>query len=133
MMPQSQHFSMTTTAGAGLERMVNRRGHRIELGEIECALSRHEDIESAAVVVRMADHDVLIVAFLVLRRGRNMSQIAMKRHCAATLPLSMVPDSFVFSSALPRTSTDKVDYQALSRSLEEKTTALSTQPDSTTS
>ena len=36
----------------------------------------------------------------------------MKTFCAA-LPSYMNPDAFLFLEALPRTSTDKVDYQAL--------------------
>jgi amino acid adenylation domain-containing protein len=103
------------------DRMVKRRGHRIELGEVECALARHEDVEAAAVVARSDDSGVSIAAFLVPRPGARASQIAMRRACATTLPASMVPDLLVFATSLPRTSTDKVDYQALARSLEERT------------
>lgn len=102
------------------DRMVKRRGHRIELGEIECALGRHEDVESAAVVARSDERGTTIAAFLALRPGRKGSLIAMKRHCAGALPASMVPDEVHFTPSLPRTSTDKVDYQALARLLEEK-------------
>jgi acyl-CoA synthetase (AMP-forming)/AMP-acid ligase II len=37
----------------------------------------------------------------------------MKRFCAERLPLYMVPDRFSWHDALPKTSTDKVDYQRL--------------------
>jgi L-proline---[L-prolyl-carrier protein] ligase len=37
----------------------------------------------------------------------------MKTFCAANLPAYMVPDAFRFTEAIPRTSTDKVDYQRL--------------------
>ena len=37
----------------------------------------------------------------------------MKRFCAEVLPNYMSPDAFVFIDALPRTSTDKIDYQRL--------------------
>jgi acyl-CoA synthetase (AMP-forming)/AMP-acid ligase II len=37
----------------------------------------------------------------------------MKRFCAENLPVYMVPDLFVFRDLLPKTSTDKVDYQKL--------------------
>ena len=37
----------------------------------------------------------------------------MKTFCAAQLPAYMSPDRFVFHDRLPRTSTDKVDYQTL--------------------
>jgi acyl-CoA synthetase (AMP-forming)/AMP-acid ligase II len=37
----------------------------------------------------------------------------MKRFCAQHLPLYMIPDVFAWQDALPRTSTDKLDYQRL--------------------
>ncbi len=39
--------------------------------------------------------------------------IEMKRFCAENLPLYMVPDQFIWCDSLPKTSTDKVDYQRL--------------------
>ena len=37
----------------------------------------------------------------------------MKRFCAEHLPLYMVPDRINWLTALPKTSTDKIDYQRL--------------------
>jgi hypothetical protein len=42
----------------------------------------------------------------------------LKRFCHEHLPGYMSPDAFIFLPRLPRTSTAKVDYQALCRSLE---------------
>jgi acyl-coenzyme A synthetase/AMP-(fatty) acid ligase len=96
------------------DRMVKRRGYRIELGEIEAALYRHEGVrEAAAVAGRDAAGDVRITAYLALREGAVAGTVAMKRYCAEALPLYMVPDAFEFRPSLPKTSTDKVDYQAL--------------------
>ena len=39
--------------------------------------------------------------------------IKMKQFCAEQLPAYMIPDEFAFRSSLPKTSTDKVDYQRL--------------------
>ena len=39
----------------------------------------------------------------------------MKSFCAQHLPSYMSPDVFLFLEAFPRTSTDKVDYQGLTR------------------
>jgi amino acid adenylation domain-containing protein len=97
------------------DRMVKKRGHRIELGEIESALHRHDDIESAAVVATSGDDGVEIAAFVAVKPGRKASIIAMKRHCTIHLPHYMVPDRVSFVDAMPRTSTDKVDYQGLAR------------------
>ncbi len=37
----------------------------------------------------------------------------MKRFCAEHLPLYMIPDRFIWLDELPKTSTDKIDYQRL--------------------
>ena len=102
------------------DRMVKRRGFRIELGEIERALYLHPAVEEAAVVaVSDADAGVRIAAFLRCHAGEPApSIIDLKSYCATRLPTYMSPDRFVFSERLPRTSTDKIDYQALAGQLQ---------------
>jgi amino acid adenylation domain-containing protein len=96
------------------DRMVKRRGHRVELGEIEAGLYRHDQIREAAVVAKSdGDGGVRIRAFVAMKDGRTGSVIALKQFSAAQLPASMIPDDFVFLDALPKTSTDKTDYQRL--------------------
>jgi len=96
------------------DRMVKRRGYRIELGEVESGLYRHPQIAEAAVVAtKDAEGAVRIKAFVAMRDGAAQSLVELKRFCAQTLPMQMIPDSFVFCDALPKTSTDKVDYQRL--------------------
>jgi non-ribosomal peptide synthetase component F len=97
------------------DRMVKKRGYRIELGEIESALYRHEGVERAAVIAKADDAGLSIAAFIAMKPAHKKSIIAMKRHCTTYLPHYMVPDSITFVSALPTTSTDKVDYQGLKR------------------
>jgi amino acid adenylation domain-containing protein len=100
------------------DRMVKRRGYRIELGEIERALYLHPRLREVAVVsVPDADSGVRIVAFLSCREGAPPSIIELKTFCAGKLPVYMSPDRFIFEQRLPRTSTDKVDYQALKGAL----------------
>jgi acyl-coenzyme A synthetase/AMP-(fatty) acid ligase len=95
--------------------MVKRHGYRIELGEIEVALYRHPDIEQAAVIgVPQAD-GVMIHAYLTTKSRSPLSIIALKQFCHGNLPSYMSPDRFVFLPFLPRTATDKVDYQQLLR------------------
>jgi len=96
------------------DRMVKRRGYRIELGEIERALYLHSRVREAAVISATdQDGGVKIVACLSCHDGQNPSIIDMKTFCASHLPAYMSPDRFAFLERLPRTSTDKVDYQAL--------------------
>ena len=95
------------------DRMIKRRGYRIEPGEIEAALHRHPEVVEAAVLGRTdAAGKVVITAHLACRT-EPLSVIALKRWCSENLPLYMIPDRFSFHDALPKTSTDKVDYQML--------------------
>jgi amino acid adenylation domain-containing protein len=102
------------------DRMVKRRGFRIELGEIERALYLHPAVEEAAVVaVSDADAGMRIVAFLRCHADQDAPSIVeLKTYCAARLPAYMSPDRFIFQERLPKTSTDKIDYQALNRQLQ---------------
>jgi acyl-coenzyme A synthetase/AMP-(fatty) acid ligase len=94
--------------------MVKKRGYRIELGEIEACLYQMGDIKEVGVIaVPDAEQGLKIKAFFSTRGETRPSIIALKAFCAQRLPVYMVPDLFVFQNALPRTSTDKVDYQAL--------------------
>jgi amino acid adenylation domain-containing protein len=96
------------------DRMVKRRGYRIELGEIERALYLHQRVREAAVIAASdAEAGVRITAFLSCDAGAAPSIIELKTFCAAHLPPYMSPDRFVVRERLPRTSTDKIDYQAL--------------------
>lgn len=101
------------------DRMVKRRGYRIELGEIERALYLHPQIHEAAVVaISDPDGTVRIVAFVSCDEGAPAPTIIeLKAFCASKLPSYMSPDRFVFQKALPKTSTDKIDYQTLKHEL----------------
>ena len=96
------------------DRMVKRRGYRVELGEIEAGLYQHPLIKEAAVIARPDEESgVKITAFVTCREAKRPSLIEMKRFCSQQLPLYMLPDSFNWQDALPKTSTDKIDYQRL--------------------
>jgi acyl-CoA synthetase (AMP-forming)/AMP-acid ligase II len=56
---------------------------------------------------------VKIKAYLSLKGEERPSMIELKQFCIARLPRYMVPDLFGILPALPRTSTDKINYQAL--------------------
>jgi amino acid adenylation domain-containing protein len=95
------------------DRMIKKRGYRIELGEIEAALYRHPSIKEAAVLAFPDDNGVPIKAFTSTRDGSRLSMIELKKFCSENLPLYMVPDLFFCLESLPKTSTDKIDYQKL--------------------
>ena len=96
------------------DRMVKKRGYRVELGEIEAGLYKHPNVKEAAVIATSNDENgVQIKAFLSFKGGQNPSRIELKRFCAENLPSYMIPDFFSFLDNLPKTSTDKMDYQKL--------------------
>ena len=95
------------------DRMIKKRGYRIELGEIEMALYRHPAIKEAAVLAFPDDDGVPIKAFTSTRNGSKLSIIELKKFCSENVPLYMVPDLFCSLESLPKTSTDKIDYQKL--------------------
>jgi acyl-coenzyme A synthetase/AMP-(fatty) acid ligase len=96
------------------DRMVKRRGYRIELGEIEAGLATHPAAREVAVIaISDPDSGTRIKAFLSVKGGEKLSLIQLKQFSMEKLPKYMVPDLFGFVDGLPRTSTDKIDYQAL--------------------
>jgi len=96
------------------DRMVKKRGYRVELGEIESCLYRHPDVREAAVVaIPDSELGLKVRAHLATRDGGRISLISLKGFCAQHLPGYMIPDVFSFHAALPKTSTEKTDYQAL--------------------
>ena len=96
------------------DRMVKRRGHRVELGEVEARLHRHPElVEGAAIAIADDQGAVRIEAFLCWRDGGQPSLLSLRRFCTEHLPASMIPDRFHHRESLPKTSTDKIDYQSL--------------------
>ncbi len=101
------------------DRMVKRRGYRIELGEIEAGLARHPGIREVAVVATAdGQAGVRIIAFLSAPEEARPSLIALKNFAVAVMPRYMAPDAYRWLDAIPQTSTDKVDYQQLTRMVE---------------
>ena len=86
---------------------IKVRGHRIEPGEIEAFLMSHPAVVEAAVIGGKAG----LTAFIVQRSPTQAQSLRefLKMH----LPDYMVPVSFDFVEALPRTPNGKVDRKAL--------------------
>jgi amino acid adenylation domain-containing protein len=102
------------------DRMVKRRGNRIELAEVERCLFRHPELAEAAVIALSDSQEgKRILAVLVAKKETRPSIIELKTFCNQHLPDYMNPDDFVFASSIPRTSSNKIDYQALIREYQE--------------
>ncbi|MFD9700030.1 amino acid adenylation domain-containing protein [Lentzea sp. NPDC059081] len=92
------------------DHQVKIRGFRVEPGEIEAALTRHERISRAVVVVHEDPATgKRLVAYVV---GQVTAEEA-REHVGALLPAFMVPAVVVVLDALPLTQNGKIDRRAL--------------------
>jgi acyl-coenzyme A synthetase/AMP-(fatty) acid ligase len=91
---------------------VKSRGYRIELGDVETALYAHPSVVECAVVA--VPDDVFtntLAAHVVVRDDTDAADLA--HFCEERLPRYMIPDSFEFRDALPKSSTGKILRTAL--------------------
>jgi len=98
------------------DHQIKSRGYRIELGEIETAIYAHPRVVECAVLA-VPDPMVTnrIKAFVVGRDGVSPKDLA--RFCAERIPNYMIPEQIEFVQTLPKTSTGKIDRQALMTAL----------------
>ncbi len=101
------------------DRMVKRRGYRIELPEIEAAIYRHPYVISAAVFAKEEADEVKIYAYYQqkLESSKKLELLELQEHCLQFIPKYMLPDVFNEIDKMPQTSTQKIDYQELSKKL----------------
>jgi amino acid adenylation domain-containing protein len=91
---------------------IKSRGYRVELGDVEAALYAHPAVEECAVVP-VPDELVTnrIKAYLVTREAVSKGELIT--FCAERIPGYMIPELLEFRDELPKTSTGKVDRQAI--------------------
>ena len=92
---------------------VKVRGFRVELGEIEVALLRHPAVDLAAVRSWRVDGDTVLVAYLVLAAGAEVSGAELRAHLRDLVPPYMVPVRIERLDRLPLTANAKIDRAAL--------------------
>jgi amino acid adenylation domain-containing protein len=96
---------------------IKSRGYRIELGDIEAALSKHQHVVEVAVVAIPDDLvSNRIVGFAVT--SGEVSEKELLRFCATAVPAYMVPETMTIAPSLPKTSTGKIDRQALATAIQ---------------
>ncbi|GAB4583083.1 hypothetical protein Ntsu_09150 [Nocardia sp. IFM 10818] len=92
---------------------VKLRGLRIELGEIESALTAHDSVAQAVVVMRSdANSGDRLIAYVV-PSGTTVAVDALRAHLSAQLPSYMVPAALVALDAMPLNANGKLDRKAL--------------------
>jgi amino acid adenylation domain-containing protein len=89
---------------------VKIRGHRVELGEIEAVLRQHPSVRETCV---LTSDDTRLVAYLTPRHTPSVDLRELRDFLRQYLPEYMLPASFVWLEALPRTSNGKLDRAAL--------------------
>ncbi len=104
------------------DNQIKFMGYRIELGEIQAAIYSLPYIQEATVIF-IEEHDKSeIVSFVTLRQEVTIDTI--KNDLGRLIPKYMIPRTLRILSALPRTSTGKIDNVSLKQAyLEEKKTS----------
>lgn len=103
------------------DHMVKVRGYRVELGEIEAALAAHQEIDESVVVAcpdtRNGTGSVLACYYAALHDA-ELSEEDVLRYLRSAVPEYMVPRLVSRRTALPKTSSGKVDRVALAEHAE---------------
>ncbi|HLS54852.1 MAG TPA: AMP-binding protein [Zeimonas sp.] len=100
-------------------------GYNVYPREVEEVLFLHPDVIDAAVVgIPDGYRGEALLAQVVLRPGAHTPPDALAAHCAANLARYKVPAHLAIVDALPKTSANKTDKNAIRRSLEEATEPL---------
>jgi len=96
------------------DRQVKIRGHRIELREVELALESHpEVVRCHAVVRKLAQDDVRLVAYITQRAAEESSLEDIEDRVRAFLPAYMVPSAIIVLDEFPLLPSGKIDPDAL--------------------
>jgi nonribosomal peptide synthetase MxcG len=91
-------------------------GHRIDPGEVETVLLRYPGVREAAVVGQvLPGGSRRLCAHLVASPAPSPAEL--RKHLLTALPAPMVPGAFAFAERLPRTSTGKIDRNALKNAM----------------
>ena len=95
------------------DNMVKSRGYRIELAEVERAIEEVPGVVELAIVA-VPDEQIgnAILAFVTVTSGDAAS---IQSAIAKKLPPYMIPSPISVEEALPRTSSGKIDKQALTK------------------
>ena len=98
------------------DRQIKRNGYRIDISEIESCLRQHPMVHNAAVI----NKNNLLIAFLECSQSSAPTSQELHDLCRNFLHKIMHPDEYLFLQNLPRTATEKINYQALLENIVEE-------------
>jgi len=93
---------------------VKIRGYRIELGEIETVLAQYPTVKHNVVVMKERDSTEAtryLAAYYVATKP--IAAESLRKYLASRLPEYMIPNFFIYQTALPVTHNGKIDTRAL--------------------
>ncbi|MFJ1609450.1 amino acid adenylation domain-containing protein [Streptomyces sp. NPDC088253] len=88
-------------------------GHRVHPAEVEGALLGHPGVRGAAVVGQVRGDGTRRLVAYVVPDGPAPAVALIRDHLRKTLPAAMIPSAVEFRDHLPRTSSGKIDRNAL--------------------
>ncbi len=96
------------------DRLIKSRGYRIELDEVEAAVRKHPAVKEAVVwAVPDTESGNRIKAAILPQHKNGLCEEEVRRFCRQSLPDYMIPEAVVFTDAMPKTATDKIDRVAV--------------------
>ena len=99
------------------DRQVKIRGYRVELDEIEHHANSHPDVVECAVVVLNRPQSQIYA--IVTCDSKSITENQLRRFLADRLPAYMVPERAFVVDSFPRTSSSKIDRNAVRSQLQQ--------------
>ncbi|NOH71875.1 amino acid adenylation domain-containing protein [Vibrio pectenicida] len=93
------------------DHMIKANGYRIEIGEVESAISRHPDISEVCVIFKANS----LVCHYSSKSGCKHNESTLVDFVSNHIPNYMIPNIWFNHYELPKTSSGKVDRQALAK------------------
>ncbi len=97
------------------DHQIKSRGYRIELGEIETAIRAHPGVREA-VVVAIPDDVVSNRIWTYVVADQGIDKAELTAWTGDRVPKYMIPEKWHFTDELRKTSTGKIDRQAVTAS-----------------
>lgn len=98
--------------------MLRRRGINIAAWDVESVFAQHEAVAEVALVgvpSELGEDELKL--FVRLREGASITPLDLVRWCSGRLPYFQVPRYVEFIDAFPKTPTQRIQKQELSRSV----------------